>query len=66
MTPSTAPYTPAMSVEQALSKLSFAVREIERLDRASVSESQLHRLRELVSKADGLCVKIEGEKKWPR
>lgn len=63
MTPSTAPHTPAANAEQALSKLSYAVREIENQGRTGWSLDQLNRLRELVSKADRLAGLIEGEKR---
>lgn len=61
MTPSTAPHTPAANAEQALSKLAFAVREIENQGRTGWSLDQLHRFRLLVSKADRLAGLIEGE-----
>lgn len=61
-----ASYTPAMSAEQAISKMAFAVREIERMPRDGWSEQQIERLRALVSAADGAVVKMEGEKKWPK
>ena len=63
-TPQPVAYTPAMSAEQAISKLAFAVREIERLPRDGWSEQQIERLRALVSAADGAVVKMEGEKKY--